>query len=57
MPFGWIVTNQNKKLKSGDFRFWKCYIQGAPRKKQYHCFFRRAPKIWRKNDVGWMMAN
>ena len=34
MQIGLIVANQNKKLESGHFTFWKCYIQGAPRKKQ-----------------------
>ena len=27
-----------RKLESGRYTFWKCYIKGAPRKKQYHCF-------------------
>ena len=27
------------------------YTEGAPRKKQYHCFFREAPKISRKIDI------
>ena len=28
-----------KKLASGHFTFWKCYVQGPPRKRQYHHFF------------------
>ena len=40
---------KKKKLKLGHYEFWKCYIQGAPRKKQYLCFFRGAPKILRIN--------
>ena len=39
-----------KKLKPEPYTFWKCYIQDAPRKKQYHCFFHGAPKIPRIND-------
>ena len=39
-----------KQPQSGHYTFWKCYIQDAPRKKQYHCFFRGAPKISRKSD-------
>ena len=27
------------KLASGHFTFWKCYVQGPPRKKQYRHFF------------------
>ena len=37
-----------KQLESGHFTFCKCYIQGAPRTKQYHCFFRGAHKISKK---------
>ena len=40
---------QIKKLKSGHYTFWKYYKQGAPRKKQYNCFFLGAPKIPRIN--------
>ena len=36
------------KPESRDYIFWKCYVQGAPRKKQYHCFFHGAPEISRK---------
>ena len=50
MQFGLIVANQNQKLKRGHYTFWKCSLQGAPRKKQYHCFFRGAPKISRINN-------
>ena len=32
----------------GHNTFWECYIQGAPRKKQYHRSFRGTPKISRK---------
>ena len=39
-----------KKLESGQYTFCNCYIQGASRKKQHHCFFCRAPKLLRKND-------
>ena len=39
-----------KQPQSGHYTFWKCYIQDAPRKKQYHCFFRGAPKISRKSN-------
>ena len=28
-----------KRLESGHHTYWNFYIQGAPRKKQYHCFF------------------
>ena len=27
MCFGWIVANQNNKLESGHYTFWKSYIQ------------------------------
>ena len=50
MQFGLIVANQNQKLKRGHYTFWKCSLQDAPRKKQYHCFFRGAPKISRINN-------
>ena len=50
MHFGSVVVNQNKKLKSGHYTFWKCYVQGAPRKTQYHCFLRGARTISRIND-------
>ena len=43
--FGLIVANQNKKT----IPFDKCYIQGAPRTKQYHWFLGGAPKISRIN--------
>ena len=36
------MANQNKKLKSGHYTFWKCYIQEAPQKTQYDCFLRGA---------------
>ena len=39
------------KLELGRYRFSNCYIQGVPRKKQHHCFFRRAPIISRINDL------
>ena len=42
--------NKINKLELGHSRFSNCYIQGTPRKKQYHCFFRRTPKISRIND-------
>ena len=38
------MGNQNQKAKIG------IYIQGTPRKKQYHCFFCEAPKVSRKID-------
>ena len=48
-PFGWIVENQKKKKKkkieSGHYGFWNCYMQVALRKKQYRFFLREAPKI------------
>ena len=41
-----MVANQNnEKQKSVHCTFLKCYVQGAPRKKQYHCFLPGAPKI------------
>ena len=46
-----------KKTISGHGTFEKCYIQCAPQKKQYHCFFREAPKISRKIDLGLVLAN
>ena len=50
MHFSQLVANQNgKKLESGHYIFWNCYIQGAARKKQYHRFFRRTLKISGKN--------
>ena len=40
------MANQNKKqLEYGHSSFSYYYIQGAPVKKQYHCFFRGARKI------------
>ena len=39
-----------KQLELGQCTFWKCYIQGAPQKKQYHCSFLETPKISRKYD-------
>ena len=38
-----------KKLKPGHYEFWKWYTQGAPRKNQHLCFFRRGPKTSRIN--------
>ena len=37
-----------KLLETGHYSFWKCFIQGAPCKKQYHCFFHGEPKIKKK---------
>ena len=44
----WVNSgkSKHKKLQSGHFPFWKCYIHGAPPKKQYHYFFRGAHKIF-----------
>ena len=53
MQFGLIVANQNKKTRIKTSNILKrlyTNIQGAPRKKQYHCSFRGAPKIFCKND-------
>ena len=47
---GWLWEIKIKRLKSGYYTFKKCYIEGAPRKKQHHCFFRGTPKISRKID-------
>ena len=48
--FGKCWQMKRKKPRSRHYTFWKCYIQDAPRKKQYHCFFPGAPKISRKSD-------
>ena len=47
----WVnsYTSKQKKLKSGEYTFWKRDIQGAPRKNQYHCYIRGAHKISRIN--------
>ena len=47
--FGWIVVNKNRKLESRGYTVWNFYIQGAPQKNRYHCFFREATKISRIN--------
>ena len=44
MHFEWKVVKQNKKTELEHYTFWNCYIQGAPQKKQYHCFFCGAGK-------------
>ena len=44
------MENQIKQLESEHNTFWKCYIQGAPRTKQYHYFFHGAPKVSGKID-------
>ena len=38
-----------REIESEHFLFWKCYTQGAPQKKQCHCFSHRAPKMSRIN--------
>ena len=43
---------KTKQSESGHFTFWNCYIQGAPQKKQSHCFLHRALKTSRKVDFG-----
>ena len=50
------MGNQNKKLESGHYTFWKCCKQGAPQRKQYHFFFPETPKISRKIDFGLIVA-
>ena len=46
----WLNSGKWKweKVKSGYFTSCKCYIQGATRKKQSHCFFHGASKISKK---------
>ena len=45
----WINNGKSKQnKKSGQYTVRYCYIQGAPQKKQYHCFFREAPTIFLK---------
>ena len=51
-----------KLLETGHYTFWKCFIQGAPCKKQYHCFFHGEPKIKKENRLlhihfGWIVTN
>ena len=42
-----------KKPKIRTFYILKMlYIQGVPRKRQYHCSFRGGPKIYSLNDFG-----
>ena len=44
----WVISGKSKQKKqiqhATHFK-----MQGVPPKKQYHCFFRKAPKISRKN--------
>ena len=40
---------KQKKIEYEHFTFWKYYMQGAPQKNLYHCFFRGAPTISRTN--------
>ena len=53
----WVNSckSKEKKLELEQHIFWKCYIQGAPRKKQYHSFFRGVPIISR--IFGLIVAN
>ena len=46
------VNNAKKtnKKKLGHYTYCNLYMQGAPRKKQYHCFFRGTPKTSGRND-------
>ena len=43
------MKNQIKQLETGNSEFWKYYIEGASRTKQYHCFLRGTLKISRMN--------
>ena len=44
------MTNQNKNRSIRTQYIVKCYTEGVPRKKQYHCFFHGAPKSSSKID-------
>ena len=50
----WVKNAQKNKIKKkkklGHYTFCNFYMQGAPRKKQYHCFFRGVPKTSGRND-------
>ena len=47
----WVKNAKKKKKKKlGHYTFCNFYMQGAPRKKQYHCFFCGAPKTSGRND-------
>ena len=47
----WVSSGKSKKVEKKDYTFWKCYVHGAPQKKQYHCFFRWVSKISRKKKT------
>ena len=42
------MANQNQKANITTLYSLKMLYKGVSRKKQYHCFFRGAPKISRK---------
>ena len=44
------MTNQNKNRSIRTQYIVKCYTEGVPQKKQYHCFFHGAPKSSSKKD-------
>ena len=60
MHFGVIVTYWIREIESGHFTFWKCYIQGGPRTKQFNCLLCGAPKIKKRRNFStfwWIVSN
>ena len=44
------MTNQSKNRSIRTQYNVKCYTEGVPQKKKYHCFFHGAPKSSSKKD-------
>ena len=44
------MANQNKNRSIRTQYIVKCYREGVPRKKKYHCIFHGAPKSSSKKD-------
>ena len=57
MHFGVIVTYWIREIESGHFTFWKCYIQGGPRTKQFNCLLCGAPKIKKRRNFSTFLVN
>ena len=54
IEFGELLENSNEKQESGHTTLSKCYVQGAPQKKQYDCFFLQSSWNFQNKQVLYM---